>query len=104
MFKRAAKLDELPKGRGLRVRIDDADIALFLREDGSVSAIENVCPHAGIPLDDGEIVDGCVLCPGHGWEFNLTTGEGPFGDRVQLYPVKMEGDEIWVDAESPYEA
>ncbi len=102
MFRRVAYTSEIPDGRGLRVRAGDVDIALF-RIEGGIAALESACPHAGIPLDEGDIENGCVVCPGHGWEFDLRTGEGPFGDRVQLFPVKLEGDEVWVDAESPYE-
>jgi nitrite reductase/ring-hydroxylating ferredoxin subunit len=102
MFTRVASRNEIPEGRGLRVQVGDVEIGLFVL-DGQVYALDNLCPHAGVPLHDGDIEGSCVLCPGHGWEFDLRTGEGPFGERVQIFPIKLEGDEIWVDAESPYE-
>lgn len=58
--------------------------------------IDNQCLHVGSPLDGGAIVDGMVLCPWHGWAYDLETGAHvtSFGDREGLgvYPVQITED------------
>jgi nitrite reductase/ring-hydroxylating ferredoxin subunit len=44
------------------------------RVEGAVHAMENTCSHAGGPLDEGTIEDGCVVCPWHGSRFRLDDG------------------------------
>ena len=54
--------------------------------------MKDVCPHAGVSLSQGPIVDGAVMCVGHGWTFDLKTGvvaRGPGGHKVATYPVRV---------------
>jgi nitrite reductase (NADH) small subunit len=63
-----------------------------------ISAMDNVCLHQGGPLGEGVIEDGKVVCPWHGWEWDPKTGaSGPMGDRLKVYPVKIEGGEVMID-------
>jgi nitrite reductase/ring-hydroxylating ferredoxin subunit len=98
-FQRATRLQEIPEGRGKRVRIDDVEVGLF-RVGDAVHAMENLCPHAGYPLSEG-ILEGCVIvCPLHGWDFDVTTGfkpTDPDGFPIPCYAVRLDGDEVWVD-------
>lgn len=48
-------------------------IALF-NINGIIYALENSCPHMGGPLGDGDIDDGTVTCPWHGWQFDIASG------------------------------
>jgi nitrite reductase/ring-hydroxylating ferredoxin subunit len=47
---------------------------LLHRQGMAVSAMENACPHAGGPLDEGTVSDGVVTCPWHGSRFRLSDG------------------------------
>ncbi len=58
-FVPVARIDEVPDGRGLRVRVDGVDLGLY-RVDGQIFAMEDTCPHAGSPLSNGEL-EGCVV-------------------------------------------
>ena len=49
-------------------------IVVFRSKD-EVVAYEDACPHAGWRLSAGEIIDGRLECPGHGWEFDVATGQ-----------------------------
>ena len=53
-------------------------------------ALDNRCPHQGGPLGDGQIEDGCLLCPWHGYEYHPRTGEPPGGydDVATAYDVE----------------
>lgn len=65
-------------------------IAVFRHKDG-VSAITNVCAHQGGPLGEGKVIDGCVTCPWHGWQYK--PGDGcappPFVEKITTHPVRI---------------
>ena len=60
----------LKRGRVKDVTIDGHKYALFRNDKGKVSLIDSVCPHRGADLSKGKLINGCVQCPYHGWEFN----------------------------------
>ena len=67
--------------------------------DGVLSAMDNVCVHRGGPLGQGVVIDGKVICPWHGWQYNPKTGapdENP-SLKVDVYPIKVEGDDVLVE-------
>ena len=59
--------------------------------------LDNVCPHQHTSvIFDGFVEDDCVVCPAHGWMFNLKTGKQPTGARgLDSYPVKIIDDEVF---------
>jgi nitrite reductase (NADH) small subunit len=67
--------------------------------DGKLSALGNVCPHRQGPLGGGWVEEGAVLCPWHAWAFDVTTGvaAAPETGRVEVYPVKVEGEDVLVE-------
>ena len=69
-----AKLDEIFEGEFHAAKVGDYKV-LITRTKGQICAIENRCPHLGLPLARGEIADGAVRCPWHGSRFDLCTGE-----------------------------
>jgi len=98
-YSKVCKLSELPEGEGKLVEVDGSEIALF-KDGGEVCAVHNICPHAGGPLSEGGVREGQVVCPWHGWEFNLRTGVCAFNPviKVPVFKVKVEGDEVFVRA------
>jgi nitrite reductase/ring-hydroxylating ferredoxin subunit len=102
-FRKVARLNEIPEGRGLCVRVGALDVGLF-RVEGQVYAMENRCPHADAPLHEGELAGAVVTCPGHGWEFDVRTGwrpDDPDGWPIPCFEVRVEDGEVWIDAERP---
>ena len=67
-------LTDLPNREGYLFRHGPHQVALF-RVDDEVSAIDNVCPHAGADLASGDTDGLSVACPWHCWEFDTRTGE-----------------------------
>lgn len=96
-----ASVDDVPEHRGLRVRADGVDIGLY-RVDDAIYAMEDVCPHAGYPLSDGEL-EGCVIvCKAHGWPFDVRSGFDPDnadGFPIPCFAVRVEDRMIYVDVE-----
>lgn len=95
----ACRLDALEPERGRTVAVGGRRIALFL-VDGTVHAVDNQCLHTGGPLADGAVIDGCVMCPWHGWVYDLATGRKVVGHRsagdLPVYAVRVEGGEVQV--------
>ncbi len=96
-FKRACKLNELKNKIGKKFLIDDEQVAIF-KIDDEVFALSNVCPHQRSPLIyDGFIEDDCVVCPAHGWMFNLRTGKTQLGSKgLDNYETKIINDDVYV--------
>lgn len=71
----------------------------FWFKNGQWFAFDLKCPHEGYPLIQGDVDDKCVLtCRWHNWRFRLEDGHALRGaDRLQTYPVKQEGDHLYVD-------
>ena len=97
------KRDDEDGKNGVKVRVNNKDIAVFKFGDG-VIATDAVCPHAGGALHAGEIEELgdslCVKCPVHKWTFSLTAGTehkpgacvwppsaGKQGHAVNIYPT-----------------
>ena len=81
-------VDEVPIGEGRTFAVADSQIAVFRLRDGSLRAVDAVCPHKGGPLADGLTDDNVVVCPLHGSTFDMSTGtESGGGAPVRCYPV-----------------
>ena len=95
-FTKVCRVSELRENQGKRFLINDVDIAVFkVKED--IYVLNNICPHQHTSvIYDGFIEDGCVVCPAHGWMFNLKTGLQPTGARgLDAYPVKIMDDVVF---------
>lgn len=82
-------LDEIPLGEGRTFAVDGEQIAVFRLRDGSLRAIDAICPHRGGPLADGLADESVVVCPLHGHTFDMCTGaeSGGSGLSVRSFPV-----------------
>ena len=60
---------------------------------GELRALDDLCPHLAVPLNRGELKDGCVVCPGHGSVFDVRSGEVKrwVGKRVTWLTRLTEG-------------
>lgn len=88
---------QIREGSSRTVSAFGRTIAVF-RDQGALKAIDDECPHRGGPLNLGEIEDGAVICPLHGWCFDLTTGRMRGSPRVgvPVFEVIVEGDAVYV--------
>lgn len=64
---------DIPEGHAKLIRAGSEEIAVF-KKDGRLCAIDNLCPHEGGQLAQGWIEGDAVVCPLHGYKFNLQTG------------------------------
>lgn len=65
-------------------------IAVF-RHNGAVSAVTNLCAHQGGPLGEGAVIDGCITCPWHGWQYHPHDGcsPPPFQEKIATFQVRI---------------
>ncbi len=106
-FRRVAHVDDIEVDRAITVRLGEQRIAVFRVAGESapdtIYAISAVCRHQNGPLGEGRIVDGCVTCPWHGFQYDPATGKSPppFTEEVARFPVHLTADrEIYVSEEA----
>ena len=90
-------VNDIPEKRAVMTCLSGERVAVF-RYDGRVSAISNVCQHQNGPLGEGRIVNGCVVCPWHGYEYLPDTGASPlpFTEKVPTFDVRVVAGRVLV--------
>ena len=98
-FRKVCSVSDLKERVGKRFIIEDIEVAVF-KVDSEIFALNNICPHKQTHLIyDGFIEDESVICPAHGWSFNLRTGRKPSGSRgLDTYPVKIINNDVYIKA------
>lgn len=79
--------------------VNGVEVALYKLDDGYY-ATNNICTHQRAFMSDGYVENGCVECPLHQAIFDIKTGavlEGPTKLPLATYPVKVDGDSIFID-------
>lgn len=115
---RVAREEEIPEGGRKVVAIGEIEIGLF-RVDGAILAYRNECPHQGGPVCQGRLMQGVeerldaerrslgihyvagsahLVCPWHGWEFDLRSGRhcGHDATRLAAHPVTIQDGDVYV--------
>lgn len=97
-MEKLADVNEIAPGHSLIVRDSTGrEIALFNIE-GKIFALNNLCPHRGGPLGEGEL-DGCIVtCPWHSWQFDVRTGacENMPGEDAETIPIFINEGRIYL--------
>jgi len=99
-FYHACNLDDIEEDCAKVVIVNNENIAIF-KYDGKLSAINNVCKHQNGPLGEGKVIDGCVTCPWHGYQYEPHNGTSPppFTEKVSTYHLQLDGDKVLVNPE-----
>lgn len=97
-------VDDIPESRARVVTLADERVALF-KHDGQIHAVSNVCKHQNGPLGEGRIVDGCITCPWHGFQYDPKTGASPppFDESIPTFRAVVRDGRVWVHP-TPQEA
>jgi NAD(P)H-dependent nitrite reductase small subunit len=96
-FTKVCSINDLKEKIGKRFFVEDVEIALF-KSDGNFYALSNICPHQKTHLmHEGFIEEGKVVCPVHGWKFELETGNlAPGRKGLDSYEIKILNDDVYV--------
>jgi 3-phenylpropionate/trans-cinnamate dioxygenase ferredoxin subunit len=92
------KVAQLQDGEMTVFTVGGRQIAVA-RIGSAIYALADECTHSACELSEGVIEDGCVLCPCHGSEFDLATGEAlslPATEPVECFKVRVDGDDFYV--------
>lgn len=94
-----ADVTALRENRGHVVVVNGHERIALFRVNGRVSATTNVCAHQGGPLGEGRVIDGCVTCPWHGWQYRAHDGQSPppFAEKIATFRVRIVGSRVQVD-------
>ncbi len=86
------QLENIPLMGSRKVEIGKLEIAIFKTRDGSIFAVNNICPHKKGKLSEGLVHDKIVTCPLHNWEIDLKTGEALGDDSgcTWVYETRVE--------------
>lgn len=103
-----ASVGEIPVDRAKVVRINTGSrcdrVAVFRHgERGEkLSAVASVCAHQGGPLGEGKVVDGCITCPWHGYQYLPENGQSPppYTERIATYELRIEGERVMLNPEA----
>jgi nitrite reductase/ring-hydroxylating ferredoxin subunit/DMSO/TMAO reductase YedYZ heme-binding membrane subunit len=89
-------VDDIPDDRAKVVCLPGRERVAVFKYTGRISAVTNVCAHQRGPLGEGKIVDGCISCPWHGWEYRPHDGcsPPPFQETVATYRVRVVGRRV----------
>lgn len=96
-----ARADDFAPGSCRTVDIDGLAIAVF-NIDGHYHAIKDQCTHEDEMLSGGKLLGDRIVCPAHGAQFSLLTGEAltpPAYEPVAVFPVRVENDMVQVNSE-----
>jgi nitrite reductase/ring-hydroxylating ferredoxin subunit/DMSO/TMAO reductase YedYZ heme-binding membrane subunit len=86
------------EGRARMALVGSDKVAIFRHQD-QLFCVSNVCRHQNGPLSEGRIVDGCITCPWHGYQYLPHNGQSPppFTEKVETYNLRIVDGTIFVD-------
>ncbi len=96
---KVAKVSEIPDGKGRAFDVEGVRIAVF-NVGGTFRAIGDSCTHLGASLAEGAVAGQNVICPWHGAQFNLHTGD-PLGPPARggtgCFTCRVDGEDVVVE-------
>jgi len=90
---------EVPEAGARVIRPPGAEAVAVFRHEGRLSAVSHLCAHQNGPLGEGRVIDGCITCPWHGFQYRLEDGcaPPPYTEKIATYRLRRVGDEVWLD-------
>ena len=95
----AGPADAIPEGRAIVVAVAGSEPVAIFRHEGRLSAVTNLCAHQNGPLGEGAVIDGCIACPWHGYQYRLEDGcaPPPYTEKLMTFRLKLEGGTVLLD-------
>lgn len=98
---KVCEIKEIQDDRAKIFTVNNERIAVF-KYEGKLSAVHNVCKHQGGPLGEGKIIDGCITCPWHGYQYLPHNGQSPppFTEKVATYELKLVESIVYINPDA----
>lgn len=92
-------VDEIPEARAVIIALKGGDRVAVFRHQGRIAAVANACRHQNGPLGEGRILDGCITCPWHGFQYRPEDGcaPPPFTEKIATFIAKIENGSVYID-------
>lgn len=89
-FFRVCHIDDINENSKRQYLINDVEIVV-IKKNNKFYVLNNVCPHQHASvLHDGFLEDDCIVCPAHGWKFDIETGKKDGAKRgIEKYETKI---------------
>ena len=94
-----AAVDDVPEDDVIGVDTNGKSFALY-HVEGTIYATDNICTHGNAKLCDGFVEGFEIECPLHQGKFDIRNGKAlcaPLTDDLKIYPVKIEGNRVFVE-------
>lgn len=90
---------DIPDSRAVILEPEGSERIAVFRNGSTISAVSNVCRHQGAPLGEGRIIDGCITCPWHGFQYRPEDGRSPepFTERIATYETTIRDGQVYVN-------
>jgi sulfoxide reductase heme-binding subunit YedZ len=87
----------IPDHRAVIATVGGERVAVF-RYGNCISAVSNVCQHQNGPLGEGRIIDGCITCPWHGYQYLPDSGAPPppFTEKIPTFRTRVDQGRVYV--------
>jgi nitrite reductase/ring-hydroxylating ferredoxin subunit len=97
----AGTADEIEEDHGIVITPPDAEPIAIFRHAGKLSAVTNLCAHQNGPLGEGRVIDGCITCPWHGYQYRLDDGQAPppYTEALATFHLRVVDGHVWIDPE-----
>jgi nitrite reductase/ring-hydroxylating ferredoxin subunit len=98
-YTKIADIDEIAVGQGTLIERGGMTIAVFNAGGGRFYATSPTCPHEDGPLAEGWLEGDAVICPWHGYDFELASGacRVASGLKISVYSVRVNGTAVEID-------
>ncbi|NKC31449.1 Rieske 2Fe-2S domain-containing protein [Falsiroseomonas selenitidurans] len=95
----AGPADAIAEGRAVIVQPPGGEKVAIFRHQGRLSAVTNLCAHQNGPLGEGRVVDGCITCPWHGFQYRLEDGcaPPPYTEKLATYRLRLQEGQVLLD-------
>ncbi len=95
----AGPVTAIAEDRGIVVTPPGTEPIAIFRHAGRLSAVTNSCAHQNGPLGEGRVIDGCITCPWHGYQYRVEDGRAPppYTERLETFRLRIVDGRIWVD-------
>jgi len=93
--------EDIPEARARVVCVKGSERIAVYRDGEQLHAVSSVCAHQGGPLGEGKIVDGCITCPWHGYQYDAKNGQSPppYTEKIETYELRVEGGRVMLNPE-----
>ena len=97
-FHKLCRLDDMWAGDTQIFTVAGTKVLVVHTDDGSLTAVQAMCPHQSVSLADAKLNGRVLTCPMHLWEMDVVSGKGvnPKHAELAMYPIQLKNGCVYV--------